>query len=311
MRQSISPDILRQLRDEKRMSLDDLAKKAKVDKGTIHRIEQGKQSQQRQSTIDKLSRALNIDANVLIGKTARLSPKAEHDISAFGKQQLNVRIDSSARNALALVAKRYKVSVPHIVEAAPLLFFLAAERCLQQRRERLNQLETTIDEVGSSHANFPHIPQSAFYRWFDAVEYEDQSIRKRDLFGEVVDEAPIHDGNESYEEYEQNPFALFVRQQAEDISSDVEVSGWSSYGGPDYKICSDEALAIVGGDEEAADVILRGAAPLNELPKELRGTDVDLSKRAEWAKEKAREYSKKWDETFPELAELFLEEPKQ
>ncbi len=311
MRKSISPDILRQLRDEEEMSLDELAIKAKVDKGTIHRIEQGKQRQQRQSTVDKLSRALNVDASVLLGKTARPASKAEHNITAFGKQQLNVRINSAARNALALVARRYKVSVPHLVESAPLLFLLAAERCLQQRRERLNQLETTIDEIGTSHVNFPHVPQSAFYRMFDAVEYEDESIRKRDLFGEVVNEAPIHDGNEIYEEYEQNPFALFVKEEAEKVSPDIKVSGWSSYSGPDYEICSDEALAIVGGDKDAADAILRGAAPLNELPKELRASDADLNMRAEWAKEKALENSKKWDEELAEMAELFSEEPKQ
>jgi transcriptional regulator with XRE-family HTH domain len=308
MQQSILPDILKQLRDEKRMSLDDLSKKSKVDKSTIHRIEQGKQRYQRQSTIDKLSRALNVEAGVLIEKTARPPSTAEHDPTSSGKQQLNVRVDSSARNALALVAKRYNVSAPHIIEAAPLLFLLVAERSLQQRREKLDQLKAIIGEVEASDVNFPHVPESAFCRGYEAVDYEDQSIKTRDLFGEVVDEAPIHDGSESYENFEQNPFALFVKEEAQKVSQDIEIFGWSSYSGPDYAICADEALAIVGGDEKAADDILCGRAPLNELPKELRGTNADLVKRAEWAKEKAKEQMLKLHDLFPELAKL---EPKQ
>ena len=57
---------------------------------------------------------------------------------------------------------------------------------------------------------------------------------------------------------------------------------WSG-GPPKYRVCKDEALKLVGGDEQAAEEVISGRAPLQELPPELLGKDK-AGERATWAK---------------------------
>jgi hypothetical protein len=59
----------------------------------------------------------------------------------------------------------------------------------------------------------------------------------------------------------------------------AETLSWSPDGSPSYKICAEEAAAIVGNDSSAADAILRGTAALHEMPKGL-----SPEQRAEWAR---------------------------
>jgi hypothetical protein len=62
-----------------------------------------------------------------------------------------------------------------------------------------------------------------------------------------------------------------------------------SSGSPHYEICRDVALKLVGGDEEGAEALLSGRAPLHLLPKNLFSKDK-AQERAEWAKAEAQKH---------------------
>lgn len=78
--------------------------------------------------------------------------------------------------------------------------------------------------------------------------------------------------------------ATFLKSVANSLGDDVEFEYWSKWwGNPEYTLGKEEALKIVGGDDEAANHIINGNAPLHELPKEIR--DQGASAIAQWAKD--------------------------
>src|SRR5215470_16329907 len=89
------------------------ATKPKIDVSTISRIERGKPIRVRANTLSALAKALDVHPESLCP-----TPEAERDV-------IKLRIECGARNALTLVALRYRISREHIVEIAPLLFFIA------------------------------------------------------------------------------------------------------------------------------------------------------------------------------------------
>lgn len=101
----IDPIALRRSREAKRWTQQALAEKAKVDKTTISRLERGK-GFARAYTVDQLCKHLEISPEVLAGDKPL---EIEAQESPFdSRSQLNVRIRDGARNALTLVAARYR-----------------------------------------------------------------------------------------------------------------------------------------------------------------------------------------------------------
>ena len=102
---------------------------------------------------------------------------------------IKIRIDSAARKRAALVARRYQISREQIIATAPLLFFIAAEQCLQERQNRIADVRASADALFELYRGIPHLPAE----WpIDeaAVRSEERSIKARDLFGEkVLDDA--------------------------------------------------------------------------------------------------------------------------
>ena len=106
---------------------------------------------------------------------------------------------------MALVAKRYRVTRQQIVEIAPLLFFIAAEQCLRERKERLEALGAALKEA---HAVAPsHLPLEFYDCDDDVWDAERQSIETRDLFGSIIAASVGLDGKD---EAKDNPFARFL-----------------------------------------------------------------------------------------------------
>lgn len=294
MPQAILPNALKQLRRDKGWTLAELASAAKVDKATIHKIETGKAPRPRLSTIEKLSRALAIDPGVLTGATPPSQPSIREATSA--RQQFNVRISDAVRNALGLVARRYGIPSAQIVEAAPLLFFLAAERSLQRRQRALDGALQVMKDLWAAGQTLPHLPPGVFDpTTHGELDAEQKSIKARDLFGKQVDEAAFYD-RPGYDPDRHNPFVSFLRRELSELTQeagadaehDAEVTFWSDSSWPSYRICREEAKSIVGDDELAIDAILDGTAPLNEMPKELRVAPQE--ERAKWAKGRSDQF---------------------
>lgn len=281
----INPETLKSARVNKDWSLDDLARRSGIDKQSIHRIEKGEKKRNRIDVIEKLARALGLTADDLTNVTSNL-PKADGaERKDATESQLNLRISDQCRNALTLTSLRYRLAQSDIVEIAPLLFCWAAETSLKRRRERHDAISRNAAERAALSA--PHLHGRAFdnYNAENTLHAERESINARDVFGKNID----GDGSESYlaeayDEETQNPFAKFLSDIAGEIGEVAEFEGWDPDYRPDYQVCTAEALALLGGDSTAADIVLRGAVSLHQMPDDLKkkgaGTD-----RAKWVRQ--------------------------
>jgi transcriptional regulator with XRE-family HTH domain len=280
---TINAQNLRVLRAQKRWSLDDLAERSNVDRGTISRIETGKNKDNRRNTVERLAAALGTEVEILTGPDIS-APEPEWDSAS--KSQFNLRMGNDARNALTLVAARYNVKASHIVHLAPLLFLWAAEHSLKIRSKRLDELESGW-EVVSSHGPFPHLHGRLTYNWMgeEVMHEERQSIASRDIFGLTIDDDAVHP---DYEESEDNPMAQFIRGLVDSVEGLASFEHFSPFWDrPGYTLGREEALGLTGGDEEAADHIINGYAPLHAMPKNVR--DAGPQQVARWAIERANE----------------------
>ena len=177
-------------------------------------------------------------------------------------------------NALALTARRYGVQLSEIVEIAPFLFFLVAERSLQRRRERKDEVSNAIAEVESLRDRNRYLPIDIPGN-DDQICCEESSIQKNDIFGRLYKRAN-NGGSFRYvrghDDNADNPFAAFLREELKALKDALSEEGrrairsnfagwhpdvWSS---PGYQICLDEAVAIVGSDKEAVRAVLSECA---------------------------------------------------
>lgn len=302
MATQIKPGIVKQLRDERGWTQEELAKKAGLNKQSIFRIEKGEYRGTRHETIALLCKALEVDVTTLTGRPSNPLRPEENSADPFGTaSQINLRIDNAARNALALTARRYGVQLSEIVEIAPFLFFLAAERSLQRRRERLNEVSDAIAEVEELKRKYRYLPIDMPAN-DDPICCEERSIQQNDIFGrryEIETNRRSFRYAHDFDDNNDNPFAAFLKEELQNLKArpatehDKAIGGtfmgwhpdvWST---PGYKICSNEAVDIVGNDKEAVRAILSGSAPLHEIPKELKNSLPE--QLAEWAKSKAKE----------------------
>ena len=262
--------------------------KPKVEVSTISRIERGKPTRVRANTLRVLAKALDVQPESLCP-----AAEAERDV-------MKIRMETAARNALTLVAHRYRISRESIIEAAPLLFFIAAEQSLKERQRRITDVRAAADELFLLQRTVRHLPQ----HWpvdESAVSSEEQSIKARDLFGEkVLDDAQqfMSELDADFDEAEQNPFVAFLRDSLSKVSDSNEAVAsvrWSPGLWPSYDICAEEAGTTVGNDAKAAHAILCGAAALHEMPK---GAP---QQRAEWAQ---AEFDRKYGDLDNLLGDL-------
>jgi transcriptional regulator with XRE-family HTH domain len=263
-----------------------LAAKVGCDSRTVSRWELGEIDHVREDKFGKLCSVLKTTEAVLCGEGPLPNTSTSQDVPQKG--QMNLNIDPACRNSLTLVAFRYGVTRQQIVESAPLLFDIAAKEYLQDRQKRLHQLRGAADELLTSHPS--HLPVKAPID-FNALDSEQRSIEKRDLFATLVAEelgSPYDQGDDDWDEGEQNPFAVFLRDRLAKVCG-PEASRpfrWYPGGSPEYQICAEEASNFVGDDPEATSAILTGVAPLHEMPQEIRkGSPTD---RAAWAQARAQ-----------------------
>ena len=172
----LNPDALTAVRTKKgwtQLRLSE-ATKPRINVSTISRIERGKPSRVRESTVKQLANALGVQPTELC-KDATSEPDL-----------VKVPMDVRARNALALVAKRYGVVRRTIIELAPLLFYIAAEQSLRSRRQHLEEIREaahSLDDLRSRVRHLPHIWTAGD----EASHNEAASIEARDLFGRKVE----------------------------------------------------------------------------------------------------------------------------
>jgi transcriptional regulator with XRE-family HTH domain len=288
MTQTIS-ERLKELRDLRGLSQEALAQKARLNKQTIYRLENGRQPP-RQKTIQRLAPALGVEPEVLTGEKPIPSDRARPPESK-DPAQLNIRLDPFIRNAFSLLALRYRVPIKSIVKVAPLLFFLAAEESLKRRRKILEEFEVASSHAEDLRANLPHLPLGWTATYY-ASKAEEMSIANRDLFAsdlfasETKSDPLSYGWPEEYNEEKDNPFSAYLKELAE-AHEDIAVEAV----GPtrtEYEVGRSEAIELAGGDERLAEGLLNGWGLIHEIPRNLLGKGA-VSERVEWLRRKVEQ----------------------
>ncbi len=287
----LNPEALVEARKRKGWTQSQLseATKPQINVSTISRIERGKPSRVRESTLKQFAAALEVQPDELC------------EVATSEPDRVKVPMDTAARNALDLVIRRYGVGKRTIIDLAPLLFYIAAEQSLRNRRKRLEEIREAEDSLSNLQSKVQHLPPALVDP--TALDLEHSSIEQRDLFGRA------HFGEtrdpflyDAYDYAEHNPFAAFLNEAlsaARGPKHPDEEYGplqCAALGEPSYGICHDEAAEIVGGDQEAAVAIIHGRVALHEMPK---GTPAE---RAEWARRPLIQFS---DISDPNPEDLF------
>jgi hypothetical protein len=155
----------------------------------------------------------------------------------------------------------------------------------------------------------PFLPTPNYTDSEERIEAEYGSIEQRDLFGSYTQERkPFQEWYFSFDWETENPFALFLRNLAASFGNVATFKEWDGSWTPQYRVCPDEAAALVGGDHDRAEEILDGHVALSEMPKEIRKPAM-TKERAEWVALRAEEYRKELADDL-RLLEQIGEQPK-
>lgn len=270
----IDPESLRSLRQKRKLSRSGLAERSGIAVRTIQRLENEPQRGQksREDTVNRLADALDVEPEVLSGKSPLPEPDKEAPSDPKGVQ-IGAQVAPRARLFYDLVRRRYGVNATEIIAMAPLFFTLLAEGSLVWRREKLKKAHEALDLMVEADLNFIEANE--------VLGKEDESVANADIFRNQW-----HDGDPSYSPRE-TPFASYLRKLAKDIDQpgvvDVGSEDWEEF--PDYYICSRELGDIVNKSLDAWGCLLNGYARISEIPEELMADDAG-EKRAKWLEDK-------------------------
>lgn len=291
---------LRTLRKQKKLSRQQLADKSqqpddksRISPRTIARLESNAASSNstRERTINKLADALRVEPGVLTGELPM--PEAAR-LEDGERVQVSALLAPEVRLAYDLIKRRYGVNPTMIFNLGPLLFTLLAEGSLAWRRQKVNEVgeiaERLYDMGGiAGHLSFAF----AAYRVQEGARGEDESISKRDLFGEQVSEDAFELG---YDRSTNNPFADYLRQFArklgdpsvilldpdfDDVNPDGPMKGF-----PEYIVCQGDIEKITGGSAQARWALKLGGVRLKDIPDEL-WMESATDRRVQWLEEKS------------------------
>ena len=112
------------------------------------------------------------------------------------------------------MAERFNVRPREVVDLAPLLFLIVAERSLLERERRLQKIYATLQEADEKLlANAAHLGNIITARSTsadDQLDEEEDSLRKRDVFGRTIK-------YEFWIEGDEGPFVHFIRDLTKDL----------------------------------------------------------------------------------------------
>ena len=287
-RRTVNPNVVRQLREDKRLARTRLAAKAKLSERQLRRIEESDAPtvSVRDNTLMNLARALEVEPSVLSGESP--PPKVTPRQAPAERSAIRAMIEPKARLGYTLLKQRYGVNATDLINMAPLFFTLLAESSLAWRREQLEAAEEAMwraSVLGNGHLSF----MSAVHHAENGLSCERQSIEALDLFGEKIADDAYQWG---YDSSTNNPFADYLRKLADDLGKPDVVSvgdeelGFMFLEYPDYDLCGAELDTITNRSSQARWVLEVGHARLDQIPTELRGEDA-AEQRAAWLESKA------------------------
>jgi len=288
----IIPDRLRKLREEQKLSRDQLSERAKLSSRHIQRLERESASSKavRDRTLFQLAKALSVETGVLTGELPIPERSSARRPGEGQRLQVSVPLLPKSRLAYALIKRRYHINRAAIVNMAPLFFTLLVEGSLVWRREKLKEVGEAAHKLNDLGGIAGHLSFASFGdRVLDGVADEESSIEQGDIFGEKVGDDAFDLG---YDLSTNNPFADYLRNLARKIGRPDVVAVHDEdllYGAlenfPRYEICEDEMKRITGGSFTARFALTDGFARLEDIPDELWAEDA-AEQRRRWLEEK-------------------------
>ena len=274
----INPSCLKTLRKKARISQQMLAVASGVTKRTIARIESGGGGETRGSTVNLLAKALRVKPEVLSQEPESEAVRGA-DLRELGLRQVKLPLVGGTIISYDLVETRYGVRMLDIINAAPLLFTLLAEMSLAERRRRLEEAKMAMEAF----------PEHLIPRGRSALDEEEASIAKKDIFGRSIPDWGI---NESYYEEDRNPFSDFLIQLAKELDPnndviDPEKIHFDPEGFYSAPLFEKFLAVLTDGSSRAHFALARGYVRIGQIPEELWGEDKDVtSERKKWLESK-------------------------
>ena len=232
-----------------------LAEEIGCSKDTVSRWERGETSRVRAHLREPLCEVLGVDWDTLT-----TPPGPEAAPRPFGLTRMQRWVSRHVPSALRLVAERYGIRPSDVLDIAPLLFLIVAERSLLERQRRLNETYAMQEETDRRlMENSAHLGGFVFARSRSTdrmLEREKTSLRKRDIHGHLFE---YEIGYEARREDNEGPFLQFVRDLAEGLPRDA-VRSIESFGGDtifSYRIAEDTLRECTGlsGDGEDSEIL--------------------------------------------------------
>lgn len=297
---------LKNVRENRGLSQSALAKKSRVTKRQIQRLEQRNDSETvtvREHTLKRLARALGVRE-----ETLSTAPDEDGDTTQSRNPwhapmaTVATSIDPVAAQCLDLVCNHYRVTARDVISIAPALFVLAAEDSLIKRRKTLAEHRQKIN-TANSPTDFGLDGTNDFTEWqmwllgdHETEGSEDYSIAQADLTGRL---GSIRLGDE-YDDFDHEQIDEFC-----DYLSDLVVAKlpelplgtfapsfrnqmdlhdhYSQTKMLQLRVLRHKLSQIAGGDSDARKALDDGWVRVSEIPPELHDA-IHTSERVEWIK---------------------------
>ena len=254
MKYILRSDVLRELREKNKFTIDRLSEIAGLSTKSISRYEHGHSEKKEYSVIDRtiksLARALKEEPKVLSGK----KPIQERPPNS----KIPVELSPEVELNYDLVARKYGISRQDILDVAPLLFFMAAEKSLDNQIKEIEISDEPDDEE------------------LGEIEQRMAAHANNDIFEASVDEIS------SFGPFKNNPFTNYLKRKADKprFKNQVEITNWEhdlhgytnysfSQFIPDYTVCTDILNEIILGNPRAKQALKNGSLNLNQIPEKL------------------------------------------
>jgi transcriptional regulator with XRE-family HTH domain len=290
MKQPIRPDTLKTLRERRGLSQAKLEARCeemrqKVGVATIKRIETWAETETYMATstvAERLAKVLGVKVSDLAKEPKPDDVDRTKELRKLGMRQLRVAVQEKTFLGFRIVEHLYGIPVRTQIEMAPLCMALLAEGSLAWRKKRLAEIDekaAQLMSLGGGNFSFAQ----AVYRTQEAALDEEESIRKRDVFGKHVAEDTYSLG---YDPNTNNPLADYLRALAGDLGTknlelDPEFFEIGSFGFPEYRIGAGLLNELTAGNDDAEYALACGHVRIPDIPEELLGADKS-ERRVEW-----------------------------
>ena len=278
-----------------------VASKAGTSRNTLDRALKGEPVHK--SSLRKIASALGVTVE-------HLSSDADKPTGSSSEGRTPQRVwwttSPTARLNLQMVARRYGVEPTTIFESAPILFAIAAEQSLRERRERLADIgeglhALILDDLGERVPGLRH----GVYRSETALGVEEASIRARDIDFRNEDADEPGNGRSPFVEFLADRIREFDLGEVED-SDEETTDTFVRY----RNLFEHEVEAIHTGDPRAAFALREKPGLVRAIPKDLEWTDGEApertAQRRDWLA--AQLADEVWEEHRTRFVDLNLED---